>query len=163
MIRGRARYITTQQKVHVIGGEELIEAVVIGTQEFHQDVPEARAGHNVGLLLRGVARGQVQRGMLVVAPNTVHSRTAGKAEIFVLTAAEGGRRRGFGSGYTPQLYFGATDVPARLLVNTGEVSPGDHTTVAFELARPVAIEVGMRFAMREGGRTIGAGVVTETS
>ncbi|MBK8406601.1 MAG: elongation factor Tu [Sandaracinaceae bacterium] len=155
--------LTTQQKVHVIGGEELIEAVVIGTQEFHQDVTEARAGHNVGLLLRGVARGQVQRGMLVVAPNTVHSRTAGKAEIFVLTAAEGGRRRGFGSGYTPQLYFGATDVPARLLVNTGEVSPGDHTTVAFELARPVAIEVGMRFAMREGGRTIGAGVVTETS
>jgi elongation factor Tu len=155
--------LTTQQKVHVIGGDELIEAVVIGTQEFHQDVPEARAGHNVGLLLRGVARGQVQRGMLVVAPNTVHSRTAGKAEIFVLTAAEGGRRRGFGSGYTPQLYFGATDVPARLLVNTGEVSPGDHTTVAFELARPVAIEVGMRFAMREGGRTIGAGVVTETS
>lgn len=155
--------LTTQQKVHVIGGDELIEAVVIGTQEFHQDVPEARAGHNVGLLLRGVARGQVQRGMLVVAPHTVQSRTAGKAEIFVLTAAEGGRRRGFGSGYTPQLYFGATDVPARLLVDTGEVSPGDHTTVGFELTRPVAIEVGMRFAMREGGRTIGAGVVTETS
>jgi elongation factor Tu len=127
--------LTTQQKVHVIGGDELIEAVVIGTQEFHQDVPEARAGHNVGLLLRGVARGQVQRGMLVVAPNTVHSRTAGKAEIFVLTAAEGGRRRGFGSGYTPQLYFGATDVPARLLVNTGEVSPGDHTTCGLR-ARP---------------------------
>ncbi|MCB9659442.1 MAG: elongation factor Tu [Sandaracinaceae bacterium] len=151
------------QKVHVIGGEALIEAVVIGTQEFHQDVPEARAGHNVGLLLRGVARGEVRRGMLVVAPHTIRARTVGKAEIFVLTASEGGRKRGFGSGYTPQLYFGATDVPARLLVDDGQVSPGDHTTVGFELARPIAIEVGMRFAMREGGRTIGAGVVTEAS
>ena len=98
--------------------------------------------------------------MVAVAPGSVRTRRGGRAEIVTLTVAEGGRKRAFGPGYTPQLYFGATDVPARLLPS-GSVVPGDRATVAFELGRPVALEVGMRFAMREGGRTIGAGVVVD--
>ena len=147
-------------KVDVIGGREPLEGVVVtGIQAFHRDLPEARAGINVGMLLRGVERDAVARGSVVAIPGSIAPHVAGRAEVFVLTAAEGGRHTPFSTGYTPQLHLGVTDVPATLQVD-GVVEPGARATVDFALGRPVAIEAGMRFAMREGSRTIGAGVVT---
>ncbi|MGE0784447.1 MAG: elongation factor Tu [Sandaracinaceae bacterium] len=152
--------LAPQSTVQIVGaGDERI-VTVTGIQEFHEDVPHALAGHNVGLLLRGVGRDEVVRGDVIAAPGSVTPRSAGEAEIFVLTAAEGGRHTPFGPGYTPQLYFGATDVPGVLRFDGALVQPGDRATVRFELLRSVAIEAGMRFAMREGRRTVGAGVVT---
>ena len=151
--------------VAIVGGPGAPRQVVVkGIQEFHANVPDARAGHNCGLLLRGVHRGEVVRGQAVAAPGSIVARTSGVAEVFLLGTAEGGRRAPFGSGYTPQLFFGATDVPAALVFDTPDhIAPGDHATVRLDLLRPVAFEPGMRFAMREGGRTIGAGVVIEAT
>jgi elongation factor Tu len=138
------------------------EVVVTGTQAFHEDVPEARAGMNVGLLLRGLKREDVQRGQVLSAPGAIRALTKGKAQIFVLTKEEGGRHTPFASGYRPQLFFGVTDVTGVILVDEGvSVHPGDQAEVAFELTKPVGIEPGVRFAIREGGRTVGAGLVTE--
>jgi elongation factor Tu len=142
-------------------GEE--QVVVTGVQSFRKDVAEARAGMNVGLLLRGVKRDDVVRGQVVVKPGALKPHRAGRAQIFVLSKDEGGRHTPFGSGYQPQFYFGPTDVTGVIRVDTetGMVEPGAQAQVSFELNKPVAIETGMRFAMREGGKTIGAGVVTE--
>ena len=134
--------------------------VVTGIQAFHRDIPEARAGLNVGLLLRGVKRDQIARGDVLALPGSIEPHTRGTAEVFVLRKDEGGRHTPFGSGYTPQLFFGVTDVSAALETGGDLVHPGDRATVSFELQRPVAVEVGMRFAMREGGKTVGAGLVT---
>jgi len=150
--------LPVQTKVDIVGAG-LKDVVVTGIQAFHRDIEEARAGLNVGLLLRSISREQVTRGMVIAAPNSIHPHTGGAAEVFVLSADEGGRHTAFGSGYTPQLYFGVTDVPATLQVD-GVIEPGSHAKVAFDLQRAVAVEPGMRFAMREGRRTIGAGVVT---
>ncbi len=152
--------LAREGKVEVVGRREgVLEAVVSGIQSFHRDVAEAVAGQNVGLLLRGVGRGEVLRGQVVVAPGSVGAHARGAAEIFLLTAAEGGRKRAATSGYAPQLYFGATRVTAKLDFEAGRAEPGDRATVRFALDRGVALEAGMRFAIREGGRTIGAGVV----
>ena len=145
-------------KVDIVGAGKA-DVVVIGIQAFRRDIPQARAGLNVGLLLRGVGRDEVARGMVVAAPSSIRPHHRGAAEVFVLSKDEGGRHTPFGSGYMPQLYFGVTDVSATLTVE-GVVRPGDRATVGFDLQRPVAVEPGMRFAMREGRRTIGAGVVT---
>ncbi|MCB9742247.1 MAG: elongation factor Tu [Alphaproteobacteria bacterium] len=135
--------------------------VVTGIQAFHRDLPEAVAGLNVGLLLRGVERDEVRRGQVIAAPGTILPHQTGEAEVFVLTEAEGGRRKPFTTGYKPQFFFGTTDVTGTLDVGErGFVSPGDRATVRFTLTKPVGFEEGMRFAMREGGRTIGAGIVT---
>ena len=138
-------------------------AVVTGVQSFHKDVVEGRAGMNVGLLLRGVKRGGVVRGQVVVKPGSVKPYRAGRAQIFVLGKDEGGRHTPFGSGYQPQFFFGTTDVTGVIQVDTdtGVVDPGTQAQIGFELNKPVAIESGMRFAMREGGKTVGAGIVTE--
>ncbi|MEL6545165.1 MAG: GTP-binding protein, partial [Myxococcota bacterium] len=158
--RGR---LSVLESVCVIGGtssgEKPREVVVAGIQEFHEDVPEALAGHNVGLLLRGVGRNEVARGQVVAAPNSIRPHLSGSAEIFVLDQKEGGRHKPFGSGYTPQFYFGAANVPGTLSFDEELINPGARATVRFALLRPVAIEPGMRFAMREGSRTVGAGVV----
>jgi elongation factor Tu len=138
------------------------EVVVTGTQAFRKDIPEATAGLNVGLLLRGLDREEVARGEVVIAPGSLRAHQAGAAEIFVLTAAEGGRHTPFATGYAPQIYFGASDVPA-VLDTDGAVEPGDRATVRFTLPRPTAFEPGMRFVIREGGKTVGAGVVTAAS
>jgi elongation factor Tu len=135
--------------------------VVTGIQAFRRDIPEAQAGLNVGLLLRGVGRDEVERGQVVAAPRSVASHDRGAAEIFVLSTKEGGRRTPFRTGYKPQFYFGTTDVTGAIAVeNDRIIMPGDHATIGFHLYKPVGIEVGMRFAMREGSRTIGAGIVT---
>ncbi len=156
--RGRA---SVGERVEVVGkrrdGEPFV-AVIAGIQEFHEDVPEARAGHNVGLLLRGVGRDEVERGQVAVRPGSVTAHAAAEAEVFLLTAAEGGRGRAISSGYAPQLYFGVTGVTGTLAVD-GALAPGGRGRVAVALDKAVAMEVGMRFAMREGGKTIGAGVV----
>jgi elongation factor Tu len=140
------------------------EVVVTGTQAFRKDIPEARAGMNVGLLLRGLKRDDVQRGQVLSAPGVIKARTKGRAQIFVLTAEEGGRHTPFASGYRPQFFFGVTDVTGVISVGDGEViRPGDQAEVSFELNKPVGFEKGVRFAMREGGKTVGAGMVTEVA
>ena len=151
--------------VEVVGlddGDKPRVVVVTGIQSFHRDVAEARAGASVGLLLRGVKREEVVRGQVVIVPGSVKPHQAGEAELYVLSAAEGGRHTPFGTGYTPQFFFGATDVNGSLTVpDGGLVEPGARTRVAFQLGRATGLEPGMRFALREGGKTIGAGVVTE--
>lgn len=156
--RGRLK---AGDKVQVAGRSEAgRDVVVTGTQAFHRDIPEAHAGLNVGLLLRGVERDEVQRGQVIIAPDSIGAHSKGRAEIFVLTADEGGRHTPFATGYTPQFYFGAADVSATIEVDTeAPVSPGDHATVGFALGKPTAFEVGMRFAIREGGKTVGAGKI----
>ncbi len=150
--------------IEVVGGEQSKPraAVVTGIQAFHRDIPEAAAGHNVGLLLRGVGRDEVRRGQVAAETGSLQPRRAGVAEIMTLTAAEGGRHTPFASGYTPQFFFGATDVTARIEVAAqGIVQPGDRAEISFTLTSPVACEPGMRFAIREGGRTVGAGFIKE--
>ena len=139
------------------------QVVVTGVQSFHKDVAEARAGMNIGLLLRGVKRDDVVRGNVVVKPGSVKPYRTGLAQIFVLSKDEGGRHTPFGSGYQPQFFFGPTDVTGVIHVDTetGLVEPGAQAQIRFDLNKPVAIESGMRFAMREGGKTVGAGIVTE--
>jgi len=137
------------------------QVVVTGIQAFHRDQSQAVAGQNVGLLLRGVRREEVARGQVIVAPGSVKSRVRGGAEVYILTAKEGGRHTAFGSGYRPQFFFGTTDVTGELVLEGQEnILPGDRARVRFTLQKPVGVEPGMRFAIREGGRTVGAGVVT---
>ena len=150
-------------KVEIVGlDNEGREVVVTGTQAFRKDIPEARAGMNVGLLLRGLKRDGVERGQVLAAPGAIKANTRGKAQVFVLTKEEGGRHTGFGTGYQPQFFFGVTDVTGVIHVaDDGIVSPGDQAEIDFDLRKPVGIEKGMRFAIREGGKTVGAGIVTE--
>lgn len=149
--------------VEIVGLDNEGAAVVVtGTQSFRKDVPEVRAGMNVGLLLRGLKRDDVERGQVLSVPGAIKAHTMGKAQVFVLSAEEGGRHTPFASGYRPQFFFGVTNVTG-VLRTEGEamVAPGDRAEVSFELAKPVGIEAGVRFAIREGGKTVGAGVVTE--
>ncbi len=154
--------LVPQAEVEIIGGKRQAgeRVVVTSMEEFHRAVPEAVAGHNVGLLLRGVARGEVVRGDVLVQPGSVAAHERARAEIVLLKSEEGGRRTPCRSGYMPQLYFGATDVPGRLQLADAVLAPGDRAEVEIELGRPVAFEVGMRFAMRDGHKTVGAGVIT---
>jgi elongation factor Tu len=135
------------------------QAVVTDVESFHRVADAARAGDSVGLRLRGVERHEVTRGQVLAAPGTVRPGRDGRAELFLLRKEEGGRHRPVRSGYRPQFYFGATDVTGRLDL-ADALAPGDHAEVTFALDREVALEAGMRFSLREGGRTIGAGMVT---
>ncbi|MEM9695920.1 MAG: elongation factor Tu [Myxococcota bacterium] len=152
--------------VEVVGlhrdGDKPRSVVVTGIQMFHKDQMEARAGENCGLLLRGVGRDEIVRGQALVAPGSVTSHRFAMAEIFVLRKEEGGRHTPISAGYRPQFYFGTTDVTGTIVPDSdtaGPILPGDHAQVRIELHKPVGIEPGMRFAMREGGRTVGAGVI----
>ena len=153
------------QPVEVIGlDNDGAEVIVTGTQAFRRDIPQARAGMNVGLLLRGLKRDEVQRGQILSAPGVIKPFQAGKAKIFVLTAEEGGRHTPFSTGYSPQFFFGVTDITG--VIEVGDdlpVMPGDQADIGFVLNKPVGIESGVRFALREGGKTVGAGIVTEVS
>jgi elongation factor Tu len=137
------------------------QVVVTGIQMFHKDQPEARAGENCGLLLRGVARDEVVRGQVLIAPGSVKSHTKAKAELFVIPEKEGGRHTPIVQGYKPQFFFGTTDVTGALVELEGQklIMPGDHAKVSLELQKPVGMEPGMRFAVREGSKTVGAGVI----
>ena len=140
-------------------------AVVTGIESFHRELAEAQAGENVGLRLRGVKRDEIARGQVLAAQGSIVPRRRCRAELYLLAAREGGRSTPIRSGYRPQLYVGPVDVTARLGLAdaTPELTPGTHAQIELELDRPVALEAGVRFALREGGRTIGAGVVTSTS
>ena len=138
------------------------QVAVTGIQMFHKDQPEARAGENCGILLRGVKRDEVVRGQVLIAPGSVKPHTIGKAELYVIPTNEGGRHTPFFKGYRPQFFFGTTDVTGTV-EGTGDldmIRPGEHAAISFKLHKPVGMEPGMRFAVREGGKTVGAGVVT---
>jgi elongation factor Tu len=160
--RGVLALGATVEVVGLADGDRPRAVVVTGIQSFHRDRAAARAGDSVGLLLRGVGRDEVVRGQVVTMPGVVQSFASGEAELYVLGAHEGGRHTPFGSGYTPQFHFGATDVTGALEVGGADalVHPGDRARVRFTLQRPIGIEPGMRFALREGGRTVGAGLIT---
>jgi len=161
--RGRVKVGETIEIVGLLDEDSKPRKVVVtGTQAFHKDVPEAVAGMNVGLLLRGVKRDEVVKGQIITAPNSIKPHAKGTAEFYALATKEGGRTTPFGPGYRPQFFFGTTNVTGTVadVQNADLVLPGDRATLDFELYKPVGVEVGMRFAVREGGRTIGAGVVT---
>ena len=138
------------------------QVVVTGIQMFHKDQKEGRAGENVGLLLRGVDRDEIVRGQVLIAPGSVKSHVKAKAEMYVLPKDEGGRHTPIFPGYRPQFFFGTTDVTGTFTELDGGMKmlmPGDHGKVSLDLQKPVGMEPGMRFAVREGGKTVGAGVI----
>jgi len=141
-------------------GGEPRTIVVTGIESFHRELTEARAGENVGLRLRDVKRDELVRGQVLSAPGSIAPHRAGRAELYLLAAGEGGRTTAIHSGYKPQLFVGATHVTATLDVGDGALVPGSRCEVGFALARAIALEPGVRFALREGRKTIGAGVVT---
>jgi elongation factor Tu len=150
-------------QLEVVGLQaEPLPTVCTQIEAFSRVLDEGRAGESVGCLLRGVRREQVRRGQVVAHPGTLHPRLRFEAEVFVLAKEEGGRHTPFFDGYAPQFYFRTTDVPGRtrLLGDVEMCVPGDHARLAIELSRPVAMDQGDRFAIREGGRTVGSGVVT---
>jgi elongation factor Tu len=130
---------------------------------FRKLLDEGFAGDNVGLLLRGVGKEEIERGMVLAKPGSIKPHTKFKAEVYVLTKEEGGRHTPFFNGYRPQFYFRTTDVTGSVTLPTGVemVMPGDNVQMDIELISPIAMEKELRFAIREGGRTVGAGVVTE--
>ena len=156
--------INVGDTVEVVGLKEKAEQyVVTGLEMFRKTLDQAVAGDNVGALLRGVDRKDIERGQVLAKPGTIHPHTKFKAEVYVLTKEEGGRHTPFFSNYRPQFYFRTTDVTGviNLPEGTEMCMPGDNITMDIELITPIAIEEGLRFAIREGGHTVGAGVVTE--
>jgi elongation factor Tu len=138
------------------------QVVVTGVQMFRRDVAVGEAGMNVGILLRGVKRDEIRRGQTLAAPGSIASHRAFECEFYTLTTKEGGRQKPFRSGYCPQFFFGTSDVPGVITVSEdAEVAPGDRSRLRVDLGKPEGFEVGSRFAVREGSRTVGAGVVTE--
>jgi len=150
-------------EVERVGIRETRKTVVTGVEMFRKILDYAQAGDNVGLLLRGVDRDDLERGMVIAAPGSITPHTKFKGEVYVLTKDEGGRHTPFFSGYRPQFYFRTTDVTGLVQLPSGVemVMPGDNVTVEVELITPIALEKELRFAIREGGRTVGAGVVSE--
>jgi elongation factor Tu len=156
--------LKTSEEVEIIGfRDETRKTVVTSIEMFRKVLDTAEAGDNVGLLLRGVDRDDVERGMVIAKPGSIKPHKHFKAEVYVLRKEEGGRHTPFVSGYRPQFYFRTTDVTGEIRLPSGVemVMPGDNVNMEVMLVSPVAIEVGLRFAIREGGRTVGAGVVTE--
>jgi elongation factor Tu len=156
--------LKTGEEVEIIGfRDETRKTVVTSIEMFRKVLDTAEAGDNVGLLLRGVDRDDVERGMVIAKPGSIKPHKHFKAEVYVLRKEEGGRHTPFVSGYRPQFYFRTTDVTGEIRLPSGVemVMPGDNVNMEVMLVSPVAIEVGLRFAIREGGRTVGAGVVTE--
>ena len=159
--RGR---IKVGEEVEMVGlQEETQKKVVTGVEMFKKLLDSGEAGDNVGILLRGTDRKDVERGMVLAKPGSITPHTKFKGEVYVLTKEEGGRHTPFFTGYRPQMYFRTTDVTgvAHLPEGTEMVMPGDNTTITVELISKIAMETGLRFAIREGGRTVGAGTVTE--
>ncbi len=150
--------------VEIVGLEDKPKtSVVTGIEMFRKTLDEAIAGYNVGVLLRGIDRTDVQRGQILAKPGTIHPHTEFEAQVYVLTKEEGGRHTAFFNNYRPQFYFRTTDVTGSIVLPEGTemVMPGDHTKMTVSLIAPVAIEEGLRFAIREGGRTVGSGVVSK--
>ena len=150
-------------EVEIVGIRETSKSVLTGLEMFHKQLDEAQAGDNIGALLRGIARTDIQRGQVLAKPGSVHPHTTFKAQVYVLTKEEGGRHTPFVSNYRPQFYFRTTDVTGVITLPEGTdmVMPGDNIEMNVELIHPIAIENGTKFSIREGGRTVGAGNVIE--
>jgi elongation factor Tu len=155
--------VKVNDKLQMVGVRQTRDTVATGLEMFNKLLDEARAGENVGILLRGLEKHDIERGMVLAAPGTCTPHTQFKGTIYVLTKEEGGRHKPFFSGYRPQFYFRTTDVTGTVTLPEGVemVMPGDNIELTGELIHPIAMEEGMRFAIREGGRTIGAGTVTK--
>ncbi len=151
------------EEVEIVGFRETRKTVVTGVEMFKKQLDEGLAGDNAGLLLRGIPKEDVERGMVLAKPGSITPHTKFKAEVYVLSKEEGGRHTPFFKGYRPQFYFRTTDVTgvASLPAGTEMVMPGDNVNLEVELITPVALEKGLRFAIREGGRTVGAGTISE--
>ena len=151
-------------EVEIVGlSHEKKKTVVTGVEMFRKLLDQAEAGDNIGVLLRGIQRNEIERGQVLAVPGSIHPHTKFKAEVYILTKEEGGRHTPFFNGYRPQFYFRTTDVTGviDLPAGTEMVMPGDNVTMTIELITPIAIEKGLRFAIREGGRTVGSGIVSE--
>ncbi len=156
--------IHTGDPVEIIGfGDEKLTSVVTGVEMFRKILDEGQAGDNVGLLLRGIEKNQIRRGMVIAEPGTIKPHKKFKAEVYILKKEEGGRHTPFHNNYRPQFYLRTTDVTGEIHLPEGVemVLPGDNLTIEVELIQPVALNKGLRFAIREGGRTVGAGQITE--
>jgi len=149
------------EEVEIVGMKPTVKTVVTGVEMFRKLLDEGQAGDNVGCLLRGVKREDVERGQVLAAPGSITPHTNYEAEVYVLSKEEGGRHTPFFNGYRPQFYFRTTDVTGivKLAEGTEMVMPGDNVRVTIDLITPIAMDEGLRFAIREGGRTVGAGVV----
>nr|YP_010443587.1 elongation factor Tu [Merotricha bacillata]UTE94474.1 elongation factor Tu [Merotricha bacillata] len=156
------------ETIQIVGLADTRETTVTGIEMFQKTLEEGMAGDNVGILLRGIQKNEIERGMVLAKPNTIKPHTSFESEVYILTKEEGGRHTPFFAGYRPQFYVRTTDVTGKISKFTADdgsdvemVMPGDRIKMTAELIAPIAIESGMRFAIREGGRTIGAGVVSQ--
>jgi elongation factor Tu len=154
--------ISVGQKVEILGLGDVLESVCTSIEAFNRPLEQGEAGQNVGLLLRGVKTDQIQRGQVIAAPRTIRPRSKFKGEVYVLSKDEGGRHTPFFGGYKPQFFFRTTNVTGEVLLPDGieMVMPGDNARVAVSLDKPVALDIGSHFAIREGGKTVGSGVIT---
>lgn len=155
--------VRVNDKLQLVGFRETRETVATGLEMFNKTLDEARAGENVGILLRGLEKDDVERGMVLCAPGSVTPHTEFKGPVYILTKEEGGRHKPFFTGYRPQIFIRTTDVTGTIELPAGVemVMPGDNVEIIVKLISPIALEKGMRFAIREGGRTIGAGTISE--
>jgi elongation factor Tu len=158
--RGRVK---VGEKVDIVGlREEIKTTTCTGVEMFNKTLASGDAGDNVGLLLRGIEKTEIERGMVIAAPKSITPHTKFEGEVYVLTKEEGGRHSPFFTGYRPQFYFRTTDVTGNIALEGAEMCmPGDNVRMNVDLITPIAMEEGVRFAIREGGKTIGAGVVTK--
>jgi elongation factor Tu len=173
-IKGRGTVVTgriergivkTGEEVEIVGLQPTVKTTVTGVEMFKKLLDEGQAGDNVGCLLRGIERDDVQRGQVLAKPGSVTPHTRFQAQVYVLSKEEGGRHTPFFNGYRPQFYLRTTDVTGSIGLPEGMemVMPGDNVEMSVELIQPIAIEEGLRFAIREGGRTVGAGVVIKVT
>ena len=154
--------IQVGDEVEIIGIRPTVKTTCTGVEMFRKLLDEGQAGDNIGALLRGVKRDEIERGQVLAAPKSITPHTKFKAECYILSKEEGGRHTPFFNGYRPQFYFRTTDVTRLSLFQRVEmVMPGDNISVVAELITPIAMDIGLRFAIREGGRTVGAGVISE--
>ena len=158
--RGKIR---VGEEVEIVGFVDTKKTTVTGVEMFHKLLDEGQAGDNAGILLRGTKRDEVMRGMVLAKPGSIKPHTKFKAEVYILTKEEGGRHTPFFNGYRPQFYFRTTDITGTAALAEGAemVMPGDNTSLTITLINPIAMEKGLRFAIREGGRTVGAGTISE--
>jgi elongation factor Tu len=154
--------VKTGDEVEIVGVHATRKVVVTGVEMFGKTLDEGQAGDNVGTLLRGIERDEIERGQVLAKPGSVTPHTKFKAQVYVLTKEEGGRHTPFYNGYRPQFYLRTTDVTGAIGLPDGAemIMPGDHVEMSVDLITPIALEVGQRFAIREGGRTVGAGSIT---
>jgi elongation factor Tu len=171
-IKGRGTVVTGRiergtvkvgEEVDIVGFGDIRKTVVTGVEMFHKLLDQAEPGDAVGVLLRGIEREDVERGQVLAKPGSIKPHTEAEAEVYVLSKEEGGRHTPFFNGYKPQFYIRTCDVTGEVVLQPGVemVMPGDNTRMTIKLISPIALEQGLRFAIREGGRTVGAGVFTK--